>query len=277
MLTLAFESSAKPASVAVVESDGKIVISGDGKCVLAENSGSKLLGQYYQNNGFSHSRTLLAMAEALLRNLDLKPQDIGLAAVANGPGSFTGVRIGVSAAKGFAFGLDIPVCAVSTLEAMARQNTSTLNIKSANADMINIKSSGADTKDDGAVILCPSMDARRGQVYNALFKCGGAGLIRLREDRAIAIDELFADLQTFDMPCLPVGDGADLVLSMQNDILDGSRKIAFLRPNPLSRYQSAYGVALAALFGSAALISANQLCPVYLRLSGAERERAAAT
>jgi len=96
------ESSAKPASVAVC-SDGE------------------LLGQCFQNCGLTHSRTLLAMADSLLETLGIGVADIGLVAVSRGPGSFTGVRIGVSAAKGLAWGIDKPVCGVSTLEAMARQ------------------------------------------------------------------------------------------------------------------------------------------------------------
>ena len=101
MKLLAFESSAKAAGVAVLD-DGR------------------LLAEYFQNSGQTHSRTLMQMAEDLLDNCDLTPQDIGACAAADGPGSFTGVRIGVAAAKGFAWGREIPCYGVSTLEAMAR-------------------------------------------------------------------------------------------------------------------------------------------------------------
>ena len=152
--------------------DGNFTSNSGGK-FTSNSGGGVLLGQYFQNNGFSHSRTLMAMTEALLCGLDLKPSDIELFAVANGPGSFTGVRIGVSAIKGLALGLDTPVCGVSTLEAMAYQ------AKGTNA------------------LICPVMDARRGQVYNALFCWENDRLIRLREDRAISISDLTADLRGF--------------------------------------------------------------------------------
>ena len=101
MLTLAFESSAKAASAAVMR-DGE------------------LLGQYFQNSGLTHSRTLLPMAEDLIKNLGLTLGDMDLFAVSRGPGSFTGIRIGVATVKGLAWALEKPVCGVSTLEAMAR-------------------------------------------------------------------------------------------------------------------------------------------------------------
>jgi len=184
MLILALESSAKPASVAVYRTvEGFDTFTAKERPVPLPDGG-KLLGQYFQNNGFSHSRTLLAMAQSLMSNLDIKPSDIDLIAVAHGPGSFTGVRIGVSAAKGLAWGLDIPVCGVSTLEAMAYQTP------------------------EPSPIICPVMDARRGQVYNALFEWRDNSLIRLCDDRAISLEDLALDLQRYsDMPYRLVGDG----------------------------------------------------------------------
>jgi len=222
MLILAVESSAKPVSVAVYNTN-------DGR----------LLGQYFQNNGFSHSRTLLALAESLLKNLDMKPSDLGLIAVASGPGSFTGVRIGVSAAKGLAWGLDIPVCGVSTLEAMACQTP------------------------EPDVIICPVMDARRQQVYNAIFQWCDGVLIRSCDDRAISLDDLSADLLTYNKPYLLVGDGVGVCLQHQG--------FADCHAAPeLMRYQTAYGVALAA--AGAKSVPAVELEPFYLRPSQAERE-----
>jgi len=232
MLILAFESSAKPASVAVFEQNTN------------EDSGllqsGKLIGQYFQNNGFSHSRTLLSMAESLLKNLELKPCDINLVAVANGPGSFTGVRIGVSAAKGLAWGLDIPICGVSTLEAMAFQ-----------------------TRFDDTII-CPVMDARRDQVYNALFKWQGDTLVRLCDDRAISIEDLYRDLQKYTSPYLLVGDGTSVC--QNNEAFTDCPVVP-----ELMRYQAAYGVALAAVHAKP--MPAVELEPFYLRPSQAERER----
>ena len=100
MLTLAFESSAKAASVALCDGD-------------------KLIAQTTQNCGLTHSVTLLPMAEALLKTSGYKLSDVELFAIAHGPGSFTGIRIGVSAVKGLAWGADKAAVGVSTLEAMA--------------------------------------------------------------------------------------------------------------------------------------------------------------
>ena len=223
MLTLALESSAKPASVAVCM-DGK------------------LLGQYFQNSGLTHSRTLLAMAESLMKNLDISASDIGKIAVASGPGSFTGVRIGVSAAKGLAWGLDIPVCGVSTLEAMAYQTQ------------------------QPDIIICPVMDARRSQVYNALFQWRSDRPVRLCEDRAISLDDLAHELNSNTSPCLLIGDGAAITY----EHLSAAGIPCRVAPE-LMRYQTAYGVALAAL--GAEPIPATELEPSYLRPSQAEREK----
>ena len=224
MMILALESSAKPASAAVCK-DGE------------------LLGQYFQNSGLTHSRTLLSMADALLRNLELSVADIGLVAVSRGPGSFTGVRIGVSAAKGLAWGADIPVCGVSTLEAMACQ-----------------------TPEPGCLI-CPVMDARRGQVYNALFEWKDGAPVRLCEDRAVSLEDLATGLRKLDAPVLLVGDGA----AIGHEHLSSVGIPCRMAPG-LMRFQTAYGVALAA--AEAKHIPAVELEPSYLRPSQAERLRA---
>ena len=147
MKILSIESSAKAASVAVTE-DGA------------------LLSQYRQASGLTHSRTLLSMAEDLLKNLELKISDMDAIAVARGPGSFTGIRIGVAAAKGLAWGASLPVCGVSTLEAMAYH-----------------------LEDREGAVICPVMDARRDQVYNAKFTVTDKKLVRLCEDRAISLEQ----------------------------------------------------------------------------------------
>ncbi|MCL2202178.1 MAG: tRNA (adenosine(37)-N6)-threonylcarbamoyltransferase complex dimerization subunit type 1 TsaB [Oscillospiraceae bacterium] len=223
MLVLSMDSSAKPASAAVC-ADGV------------------LLGQYFQNSGLTHSRTLLAMAEDLLKNLELSVADMDLIAVSRGPGSFTGVRIGVSAANGLAWGADKPVCGVSTLEAMAFQT------------------------EHKELVICPVMDARRSQVYNALFKWQDGRPVRLCEDRAISLEDLSAVLKTFDTPTYLVGDGACL----SYDFLAGAGVSCLLAP-ALMRYQTAYGVALAA--AASKPTSALELEPSYLRPSQAEREK----
>jgi tRNA threonylcarbamoyladenosine biosynthesis protein TsaB len=223
LLILAFESSAKPASVAVC-------------------SEGNLLGQYFQNSGLTHSRTLLAMAESLLKNLELKAGDIGIIAVARGPGSFTGVRIGVSAAKGMAWGLGIPVYGVSTLEAMGYQ-----------------------TPQEG-VLISPVMDARRGQVYNALFKWRNKAPVRVCKDRVISLEELASDLTHNEAPCMLVGDGAEMSYKYLSNA-----GISCSITHGLMRFQTAYGVALAT--ENATPVQATELEPSYLRPSQAEQIR----
>ena len=227
MRILAFETSAKAAGVALLE-DGK------------------LLGEYMQNSGQTHSRTLMKMAEDLLHNCDLKAEDIHAVACAAGPGSFTGVRIGVAAAKGFSWGLQLPCYGVSTLEAMAR----------------NVALS------DG--IYCAAMDARRSQVYTAVFQQKDGELFRLTDDQAISIEELGQQLENIEKPKVLVGDGAALCYNT----LSQTHKDLILLPEH-ARMQRASGVALVAwkkaLAGEAQ--SAGSVVPNYLRLSQAERER----
>ena len=223
MLILAFESSAKAASVALLR-DGR------------------LLGQSTQISALTHSRTLLPMAEDLLRNCELKPVDVDLFAVAQGPGSFTGIRIGVSTVKGLAWAADKPCVGVSTLEAMAWHGVA------------------------AGGIVCPVMDARRSQVYNALFEIRGGRPVRLCEDRPISLEELAAELEKLASPVFLLGDGAALTA----DFLQ-KRGLPFrLAPDNLL-WQDGWGVAMAAQDKTP--ISGEELLPVYLRLSQAERER----
>ena len=225
MRILGFESSAKSASVAVCDENG-------------------LVSQYFQNSGLTHSRTLLPMAEDMLKNLALTMGDIDLIAVAHGPGSFTGIRIGVSAVKGLAWAAEKPVCGVSTLQAMAYNGLSL---------------------PDGGVVCCV-MDAKRSQFYNALFEIRGGVPVRLCEDRAIGVSELVKDIENMKKSVFVVGDGA----SVCYNALENLNVNAVLAPEPL-RCQSAWGVCMAA--GKEKQQSVHELLPVYLRLSQAERER----
>ncbi len=223
MLTLAFESSAKAASVALVK-DGHLV------------------SQYSQCSGLTHSRTLLPMAEDLLKNAELSMQDVDLFAVAQGPGSFTGIRIGVSAVKGLAWAADKPCVGVSTLEAMAWHGLA------------------------AGGIVCPVMDARRSQVYNALFTIQDGRPVRITEDRPIALAELAGELRAMNASVFLVGDGAAITAAF----LEKEGLPYTVAPENLV-WQSAWGVAMAAQDKPAG--SAQELLPVYLRLSQAERER----
>ncbi|MBE6947664.1 MAG: tRNA (adenosine(37)-N6)-threonylcarbamoyltransferase complex dimerization subunit type 1 TsaB [Ruminococcaceae bacterium] len=223
MLLLAFETSAKAASVALF--DGEI-----------------LLGEQYQNTGLTHSQTLLTMAQDLLKQCGKTPQEVEAVAVANGPGSFTGVRIGVAAAKGFAWGREIPIYGVSTLEAMALG----LGIY------------------EGYV--CPVMDARRSQVYNALFYVNQGHLQRQTPDRAIALEDLQKELLFLEKPVFLVGDGSKLCYNTLKEAVP-----QLILPPEGRMHQRAVGVGLAALQSQPDNPAA--LFPNYLRLSQAERER----
>lgn len=228
MKILALESSAKAASCAVLE-DGA------------------LLASAWQATGLTHSRTLLPMVEDMLQNSELTVQDMDAVAVAAGPGSFTGLRIGVAAVKGLAWAAEKPCIPVSTLEAMAWPL--------------------AHLEGD---IVC-AMDARRQQIYNAVFLAEGGELTRLREDRALSLEEAAADLAGLDGPMTVVGDGAGLCF----DFLTARGIECCLAPAHL-RLQSAAGVAMAAFRRwPEGGVSPQALAPVYLRLSQAERERLA--
>ena len=227
MLLLAFETSAKAASVALF-------------------NGEKLLGEQYQNTGLTHSQTLMVMAEDLITQCGCAPSQVEAVAVANGPGSFTGVRIGVAAAKGFAWGREIPLYGVSTLEAMAR---------------------GLGAYDG---VICPVMDARRSQVYNALFYVNQGAVTRGTEDRAIALADLAQELKILSKPIFLVGDGSNLCYNTLLESVPG-----LVLPPEHRMHQRASGVALAAAKKIAAgeAGDGNALTPNYLRLSQAERER----
>ena len=227
MLLLAFETSAK-------------------SCSAALHDGRGLLAESYQNSGLTHSQTLMVMAEDLLKVCGKSAADVTHLAVAAGPGSFTGVRIGVSAAKGFAWGAEKPVYGVSTLEAMALG----LGVM------------------DGHICCC--MDARRKQVYNAIFLAENGHLTRVCEDRAISLEELKEELLSIDGPIYLVGDGAELTMRTL-----GAEIPALILPPEHRRHQRASGVALAAIGAMERAEPADgaALQPNYLRLSQAERER----
>ena len=227
MLILAFETSAKAASVALLD-------------------GTKLLGESYQNTGLTHSQTLMVMAEDMLKQCGKAVSDVEAVAVAEGPGSFTGVRIGVAAAKGFAWGGSIPCYGVSTLEAMAES----LGIYQG--------------------YVCPCMDARRSQVYNSLFYVNQGVIQRVREDRAIALADLKEELKLLKEPIFLVGDGSILCYNTLKEEVSN-----LVLPPEHRMHQRATGVALLAAKKAAAGEpgDGNALTPNYLRLSQAERER----
>lgn len=228
MITLAFDGTAKIASAAVLSED-------------------KILALYNIDNGLTQSELLLPMVEDMLKSLKLSFSDVGLLATSVGPGSFTGVRIGVSLVKGIAFGRDIPCSAVSTLHALA-ENLSGI--------------SG---------IIVPCMDARRSQVYNAIFRSDENGITRLTEDRAISFTDLARELSHFaGDPIYIVGDGYDI--SVKALSAEGIK----LNVTPvLLRLESAASVGKIAYneYKNGRTVTDMELAPTYLRLPQAERER----
>ena len=226
MKILALESSAKAASVCLWE-DGV------------------LLAESYQNSGLTHSRTLLPMCQTMLDNCGHQLSEVDVIAVANGPGSFTGLRIGLSTARPG----ELPCIGVSTLEAMAW-------------NLAHV---------DG--VICCAMDARRKQVYNAFFEAKDGQLTRLTPDRAISLEELFHGETVEKRPQILVGDGAELCY---NDASPLGLPVRLAPPH--LRHQRASGVARAAWeqiqrLGMENLPTAAALQANYLRLSQAERER----
>ena len=227
--------------------------------ILAVDTAGKTLGvallqddrlkyECYLDGGMTHSETLMPLVDAMLRESEQSLADMDLLAVAAGPGSFTGLRIGVSALKGLAWAADKPCCGVSTLEAMAQ----------------NLRHM------DG-LIVC-SMDARRNQVYNALFLAQDGVLTRQCPDRAIGLAELVEEIKNRPEPKFVVGDGAGLCY---NYLLEQDVPCRMAPPQLVM--QNAVGVALAAeeMAARGETVSARDLVPVYLRLSQAERERLA--
>ena len=228
MKILAFDGTAKAASVAVADGD-------------------KILACSIIDNGLTQSELLLPMAEDLLKSLKLTFSDIELYATSVGPGSFTGVRIGVSLIKGLAFGRNIPCVGVSTIEALAE------NAKGLEG------------------IILPCMDARRGQVYSATFRCEDGQLKRLTEDRAIALSTLAEELKEFDGENIYiVGDGynvANATLCKCGVKLCNTPELLIL--------ENAASVAKIAKmkYDTGEILSDEHLSPIYLRLPQAERER----
>lgn len=224
MKILGIDSSAKSASAAVTE-NGKIITS------------------FYINTGLTHSQTLMPMIDNALKCADIKLDEIGLIAVNKGPGSFTGVRIGVAAAKGLADVKNIPCAGISTLESMAY-------------NLIN----------NDCIAVCV-MDARCNQVYTALFDITDKSVTRLTADEAISIDDLAIKLKNYKKSKILVGDGAEICYNKMIEV----ENLSIAGDN--IRYQNAVGVCHAAeMLSENQYIPAMSLIPEYLRLPQAERE-----
>ena len=228
MKILAVDTTATSASVAVCE-------------------GGTVLAMYTQKNGLTHSETLLPMIEAALKNLKLTADDIDMFAVSEGPGSFTGVRIGVAALKGLAFGKNKICVGTSTLDALAR-----------NAQGL-----------PGRFLAVPVMDARRSQLYNAVFEYSGGVLTRLCEDRLISAAELEKELAGSEIPVYFFGDGYAIASKLNIPAKATTPQILILQNGA-----SVAASALAKYESSEAKEGFTDLAlsPKYLRASQAERE-----
>ncbi len=226
MRILAIDSSATAASAALVD-DGKV------------------LGEFYINTSLTHSQTLMPMIDNVLNCTRTDLDSVDLFAVSAGPGSFTGIRIGVASIKGLAMAQNKPCVGVSTLEAMAH-----------NLEHLECT-------------VCAVMDARCGQVYNAIFKAHAGSLERITPDRALSIDDLAQECENYSKPLFLVGDGAKLCYNNEK-FKNGN---AILPPEPLI-YQRACGVAKSALtaYEHGGAVTPAALMPIYLRLPQAERE-----
>ncbi len=231
MKILAIDCSAVAASVAIVSDD-------------------KILGSSYTNVGLTHSQTLVPMINATLTNSQICLDDIDCFAINAGPGSFTGVRIGVAALKGIAAFSGENCIATSTLESMAYNY----------ADVCDC-------------VVVAAMDARCAQVYTAIFRVSGGIVTRLVDDDAILISDLYDVITSLDIKSeeiIFVGDGAHLCYNALNERLLGAK----IAPSHLV-YQNAASVAkLAAsrVKSGEKLSGAEEILPTYLRAPQAERE-----
>lgn len=231
MKVLAIDCSATAASAAIASDD-------------------KILASSYTNVGLTHSQTLVPIINSTLENAQLKLDDIDCFAINAGPGSFTGVRIGVAALKGITAFKEDNCIATSTLESMAY-------------NYVGVRD----------CIVVAAMDARCSQVYTAVFKVRGDSVVRLTEDDAILIDELCDILNSLDIKSdeiVFVGDGAKLCYDALHERLPGAKPA----PSHLI-YQNAASVAKLALTQIAAgdkPVSSEKILPIYLRAPQAERE-----
>ena len=216
-----------------------MILSIDSSAVTASaalTDGDNVIRSEFVNKGLTHSETLLPMIKRVMG--DVAYSELEAIAITAGPGSFTGVRIGVATAKGLAFKLSTPCIPVSTLEAIA------YNFVNENA------------------VICAVMDARRMQFYNALFKVENGKIERLTPDRAISLEDLQKELRQYENVII-AGDGARLCAD--NIGLDNCR----IADEELV-YQNAVSLAKAAEKNKK--IPPEKLMPVYLRQSQAERE-----
>ena len=226
MKILAVDTSANTATVCVVEDD-------------------KLLAEEIVNHKKTHSQTLMPMIDNVLKNCGTDIPEIDIFAVANGPGSFTGLRIGVSAIKGMAHALDKPVIEISTLEGMA----------------YNIYMSD--------LIICPIMDARRDQVYNGVYTWENGEFTELTPPRALSIEECVEDVRKYNKKVVFLGDG----VPVHREYIEKEMNVQAIFAPASANAQRASSLAAIAINRQDCKKNCYEVSPVYLRKPQAERER----
>lgn len=209
-------------------------------CAIVD--GEKLISERILNNKLTHSQTIMPMIASALAESELKAEDIDVFAAVNGPGSFTGLRIGVSAVKALAHAVNKPCAAISTLEAMAYNIMFT------------------------EYLIAPIMDARRGEVYNAIYRFEDNKLVTVIEPRAVSVDECCEDILKIGKKTVFLGDGLPVY---KNGIVKKLGGMAIAAPAHLNAQMAGSAAVLAK---EKELIPYQVLAPVYLRKSQAERE-----
>ncbi|MTI94117.1 MAG: tRNA (adenosine(37)-N6)-threonylcarbamoyltransferase complex dimerization subunit type 1 TsaB [Firmicutes bacterium] len=210
-------------------------------CSAALVREGKLVAEVTTNIPRTHSQRLMPLMDSLFREADAEPRDLHLIAVSRGPGSFTGLRIGIATAKGLGLALDLPVVGVSTLAVLAHNFS-------------------------GAGLVCPALNARRDQVYTGLYRCGDGAPQPLLADQALAASELMDLLSAYDEPIWFCGDGVDIVWQAAGN-LPAPRRLPLHQR--LNRAAALADLALA-IYAREGGTHPDQLTPLYLRESQAE-------
>ena len=202
-----------------------------------------IIAEFTVNNKQTHSQTLLPMIEKVVDMSGIELEQIDAIAIAAGPGSFTGLRIGSATAKGIGLALKKPIVSVPTLEGLAYR--------------VSVF--------DG--LICPIMDARRGQVYTGIYD----GLTCLSEQKAVDIHDILKELEEYDEKVIFLGDGVEV----HRETIENELKNEFVfAPVHLSKQSAAAVAVLGSIyFEQGKAESADEHKPIYLRKSQAERER----
>ena len=205
-----------------------------------------LNAEYTINHKKTHSQTLLPMIDEICKTIELEMESIDAIAISGGPGSYTGLRIGSATAKGFGLALNKPIINVPTMDALA----------------YNMFSS--------QYIVCPIMDARRGQVYTGIYRFDGTEMVTIKEQCIIMIDELIYELDKIGMPVMFLGDGVD---TQKETIETKMSSEHYYAPASMNRHKASALASLAEIyFQDGKYENAGNHKPEYLRLSQAERE-----